>query len=106
MSLSRDIRTAARRVSWKTFGATAAVAVLASCALVAVVTQSWGPVLVVLVSGLTLVLLAGLTLDAITAPFERGPSSRVGAGSRGSAAAAIGVSVGGGDCGGGSDGSC
>lgn len=112
MSLSGDIRTAARRVSWKVFGASAAVALFASCAVVALATHSLPPVLAVLVGGLVVVFLAGLTLDAITAPFDRGPGSRVGSGSRGSAAAMsamIGVSAGGGgggDCGGSSGASC
>ena len=83
MSLSGDIRKAARRVSWKVFGASATVAVLASCAVVAVTSHSLPPVLAVLVGGLVVVLLAGLTLDAIKAPFDRGPGSRVRSGSRG-----------------------
>lgn len=83
MSLSGDIRRAARRVSWKVFGASAAVAVLASCAVVAVTSRSLPPVLAVLVGGLVVVFLAGLTLDAIKAPFDRGPGSRLRSGSRG-----------------------
>lgn len=83
MSLSSDIRTAARRVSWRVFGASAAVALLASCLAVALATRSLPPVLAVLVGGLTVVLLAGLTLDAIKAPFDRSPGSRLGSGSRG-----------------------
>ena len=108
MSLSGRIRTAAGRVSWKVFVATAAVALLAFCAVVALMTHSLPPVLAALLGGLVVVFLAGLTLDAITAPFDRGPGSRVGSGSGGSAAgvsAMIGVSAGGGDCGGGG-GSC
>ena len=84
MSLSGDIRTAARRVSWKVFGASAAVALFASCAVVALATHSLPPVLAVLVGGLVVVFLAGLTLDAIKAPFDRGPGSRVRSGSPGS----------------------
>ncbi|MET0915797.1 MAG: hypothetical protein ABWY81_06315 [Jiangellaceae bacterium] len=83
MSLSGDIRTAACRVSWKVFGASAAVALIASCAVVALMTQSLPPVLAVLVGGLVVVFLAGLTLDAIKAPFDRGPGSRLRSGSRG-----------------------
>lgn len=71
MSLSRDIRRAARRVSWKVFSATAAAAVLSSCAVVGLTTQSAPLVLSVLLAGLTVVFLAGLTLDAIRAPFDR-----------------------------------
>lgn len=83
MSHSGDIRTAARRVSWKAFGVIAAVALLASCAAVALTSRSFPPVLAVLVGGLVVVFLAGLTLDAIKAPFERGPGSRLRSGSRG-----------------------
>ncbi|WP_107773900.1 hypothetical protein [Nocardioides sediminis] len=83
MSLSGDIRTAARHVSWKVFGASAAVALFASCAVVALTTHSSPLVLAVLVGGLVVVLLAGLTLDAIKAPFDRGPGSQVRSGSRG-----------------------
>jgi hypothetical protein len=83
MSLSGDIRMASRRVSWKVFGASAAGALIASCAVVALTTRSLPPVLAVLVGGLVVVFLAGLTLDAIKAPFDRGPASRLGSGSRG-----------------------
>ncbi len=83
MSLSGDIRTAASRVSWKVFGTSAAVALFACCAVVALATHSLPPVLAFLVGGLVVVFLAGLTLDAIKAPFDRGPGSRVGSGSRG-----------------------
>ena len=51
--------------------------------------------LAVLVGGLIVVFLAGLTLDAITAPFDR-DLGLGGSGSRGSAAAMIGLSAGGG----------
>jgi len=83
MSLSGDIRTDALRVSWKVFGASAAVALFACCAVVALATRSLPPVLAFLVGGLVVVFLAGLTLDAIKAPFDRGPDSRVAPGSRG-----------------------
>jgi hypothetical protein len=59
MSLSGDIRTAARRVSCKVFGASAAVALLASCAVVALTTRSLPPVLTVLIGGLAVVFFAG-----------------------------------------------
>lgn len=83
MSLSGDIRMAARHVSWKAFGASAASALFALCAAVALTTRGLPPVLAVLVGGLIVVFLAGLTLDAIKAPFDRGPSSRPRSGSRG-----------------------
>ncbi len=83
MSLTGDIRTAARRASWKVFGASAVVTLFASCAVVALTTHSFPPVLAVLVGGLVVVFLAGLTLDAIKAPFDRGPGSRLRSGSRG-----------------------
>ena len=83
MSLSGDIRTAVRGVSWKVFGASAAVALLASCAAAALLTRSVPLVLTVLIGGLAVVFLAGLTLDAVKAPFDRGPGSRLGSGSRG-----------------------
>ena len=82
MSRSGEIRKAARRVSWKAFGAAAALALLASCTLVAVVTQSLPSVLAVLVGGLTVVFLASLTVDALKAPFDRAPGHQ--SGSRGS----------------------
>ena len=83
MSLSGGIRTVALRLSWRAFGAGAAVALVASCAVVALTTQGVAPVLGVLVGGLAVVFLAGLTLDAVKAPFDRGPASRVGSGPRG-----------------------
>ena len=82
MALSGDIRTAARRVSWKAFGAVAAVALFTSCAAVALATRSLPPVLALMIGGLAVVLLAGLTLDALKAPFDRPPGPR--SGSRGS----------------------
>jgi hypothetical protein len=81
MGLSGDIRTAARRVSWKVFGAVAAVALFTSCAVVALATRSVPPVLALMIGGLVVVLLAGLTLDALKAPFDRAPGPR--SGSRG-----------------------
>lgn len=83
MSVSGDIRTTARRVSWKAFGASAAVTLVALCAVVALTTKSAPPVLAVLIGGLVVVVLAGLTLDALKAPFESGPGSRLRSGSRG-----------------------
>ncbi|KRE95519.1 hypothetical protein ASG76_07715 [Nocardioides sp. Soil774] len=81
MGLSGDIRTTARRVSWRLFSAGAAVALFASCAVVALATRSVPPVLALLVGGLVVVFLAGLTLDALKAPFDRAPGPR--SGSRG-----------------------
>lgn len=81
MGLSGDIRTAARRVSWKFFSAGAAVALSTSCAVVALATRNLPPVLALMVGGLVVVFLAALTLDALKAPFDRAPGPR--SGSRG-----------------------
>ncbi|SEC93079.1 hypothetical protein SAMN04489844_3280 [Nocardioides exalbidus] len=85
MSIGGDIRRAARRVTWKAFAASAAALVVVSCAVAGLATHSVPTALVVLLSGLTVVFLAGLTLDAIRAPFDRD----LGLGGRGGSATAM-----------------